>query len=86
MKIGSLLRAAVIISISLAALLGWILFSTFEQVNRATERGTVADEIVQGTFNQNILTSDYLLHREERARTLWSARHDSLTELVRQAE
>ena len=86
MKIGSLLRAAVIISIGLAALLGWILFSTFEQVNRATERGTVAAEIVQGTLNQNILASDYLLHREERARTLWNARHDSLTELVRQAE
>jgi len=86
MKIGSLLRAAVIISISLAAILGWILVSTFEQVNRATKRGTVADEIVQGTLNQSILASDYLLHREERARTLWSAKHDSLIELVRQAE
>jgi len=86
MKIGSLLRAAVIISIGLAAILGWTLFSTFEQVNRATERGKVADEIVQGTFNQNILTSDYLLHREERARKQWSGKHDSLTELVRQAE
>ncbi len=67
MKIASLLRVAVIISTGLAATLGWVLFSTFEQVNRATERGTVAAEIVQGTLNQNILTSDYLLHREERA-------------------
>ena len=86
MTIGSLLRAAVIISIGLAAILSWILFWTFGQVNRATERGTVADEIVQGTFYQNLLTSDYLLHRGERARTQWSANHGSLTELVRQAE
>ena len=86
MKIGSLLRAAVIISIGLAAILSWILFSTFEQVNQATNRGTIADGIVQGTLNQSLLASDYLLHREERARTLWSAKHESLTELVRQAE
>ena len=75
MTIGSLLRAAVIISIGLAAILSWFLFSTFEQVNRATERGTVADEIVQGTLTQNIVTSDYLLHREERAKTLWTAKY-----------
>ena len=86
MKIGSLLRAAVVISMVLAAILGWILFSTFEQVNQATERGKLADEIVQGTLDQNILTSDYLLHGEERAKTLWSAKHSSLTGLVRQAE
>jgi len=76
----------VIISIGLAAILGWILFSTFEQVNRATERGTLADEIVQAVFEQNLLTSDYLLYREIRAKMQWSARHDSLTELVIQAE
>ena len=86
MTIGSLLRAAVIISIGLAAILSWFLFSTFEQVNRATERGTVADEIVQGTLTQNIVTSDYLLHREERAKTLWTAKYGSLTDLIGQAE
>ena len=86
MKIGSLLRTAVIISIVLAAILGWLLFSTFGQVNRATERGAIADEIVQGTLDQNILTTDYLLHREERAKTLWGLKHFSLTELVDQAE
>ncbi len=70
MRIGSLLRAAVIISIGLAAILGWILFSTFERVDRATERGTLADEIVQETLTQNILTSDYLLHHKEQTKTL----------------
>ena len=55
-------------------------------MNGATHRSTVADEIVQETLNQNILATDYLLHREERARTLWLAKHDSLTELVFQAE
>ena len=75
-----------IISIGLAAIFGWVLFSTFERVNRATERGTVADEIVQAVFEQNLLTSDYLLYREDRAKIQWSARHDSLTELVIQAE
>ena len=86
MKIGSLLRVAAIVSIGLAAILGWVVFSTFAQVDRATDKGTIADAIVQGTFDQSILTSDYLLHREERAKTLWSAKHASLTELVRQAE
>ena len=86
MTIGSLLRAAVLISIVLAVILVWIPFSTFEQVNRATARGTVADEIVQGTLNQSILASDYLLHPGERAQRQWNAKHDSLTELVGQAE
>ena len=75
-----------IISIVLAATLGWVLFSTFERVNRATERGAVADDIVQGTLNQSILASDYLSHPGARAQRQWNARHDSLTVLVLQAE
>ena len=75
-----------IISIGLVAILGWILYSTFEQMNRATQRGAIADDIVQGTFYQNFLTSDYFLNPGERVRTQWSANHASLTKLVGQAE
>ena len=86
MTIKRQMQFVVIISAGLAAVLGWILFSTFQQVNDATERSRVADEIVQAVFEQNVVTSDYLLYREDRAQRQWVSRHESLSALLRQAE
>ena len=41
--------------------------------------------IGQGVVDQKFLTSDYLLHQEERARVQWGAKHDSLTLLLTQS-
>ncbi|MEE9247185.1 MAG: ATP-binding protein [Dehalococcoidia bacterium] len=86
MTIKRQVQVAVIISAGLAAVLGWILFSTFQQVNDATEESRIADEIVQAVFEQNVVASDYLLHRADRAQRQWVARHDSLSTLLSQAE
>ena len=80
------LRVSVLISVGLFAALGWILFSTFQQVDGATDRGRLADEIGRGVTDQSFLTSDFLLHREARARVQWNVKHDSLALLLRQSE
>ena len=80
------LRVAILISAGLIAVLGWILFSTFQQVDRATDRGRLADEIGQGVADQKFLTSDFLLHKQARARDQWNIKHDSLTLLLEQAK
>ena len=85
MKFRTLVQAGLVIYLGMAVLVGWILFSTFDQVNNSNERSRLIEEIVQGVFEQSTLSSDYLVHRQERARTQWQAKHDSVTDLLLQA-
>ena len=80
------LRVSILISVALIAGFGWLLFSAFQQADEATDRGRTADEIGQGVVDQKFLTSDFLLHKEERARIQWNAKHDSLTLFLKEAE
>ncbi len=86
MTIKRYVLVAVVISAGLTVVLGWILFSTFQRVNNATEASKVANEIVKAVFEQNVLAVDFLLHREDRAQTQWVAKNDSLRLLLSQAE
>ena len=80
------LRVAIAIAVILAGAFSWILLSTSQQVDRATDRGRLAGEIGQGVVDQKFLTSDFLLHPEIRARAQWNIKHDSLASLLMKAE
>jgi len=86
MKIKIKLQIAAIFSITVALAIGLILFFSAQQVNEAIKKDMAADEIMRGLFELNVLTEEYLLHREERAKTQWQSKHDSLRKLLKEVE
>ena len=42
----------------------------------------IAEELVEGVFELNILTNDYILHREQRSREQWWIRYYSIARLL----
>ena len=65
---------------------GLVLTWTTQQVNVAIEQNRIADQIVEGVFELNIVSNDYLLHHEARAPTQWQWRYDTLAELLNELE
>lgn len=83
MKIKTILKISAIFSMVLTIVIGLILFSTSQQVNRAIKRNIIANKIVESVSELDVITYDYLLHREEeRPQTQWRLRHNSLTKLL----
>jgi signal transduction histidine kinase len=85
-KIKSKLQIATIFSMIAALVIGSILFFSAQQVNEAIKKNRAADEIIKGLFELNILTEEYLIHHEERAKTQWEIKHDSLRKLLEEVE
>ncbi|MDI6761992.1 MAG: ATP-binding protein [Thermodesulfobacteriota bacterium] len=82
MKIKTRLQMITIFSVAIALAIGLVLFLTSQRVNKGIIGLKIADEIAKGVFELNIITYEYLLHREERMQTQWQLRHDSLTKLL----
>ena len=66
--------------------IGSTLFFMSQQVNEALELNYAAGEIVECSFELNILTSEYLLHQEERIRSQWYLRYDSISNWLTELE
>jgi signal transduction histidine kinase len=62
--------------------LGLVLTWTSAQVSQAIEQSLAIDEVVRGVFELSVVTNDYLLHHEDRARMQWELRHGSLEALL----
>lgn len=78
MRIRTKLNVSVLVLIATAVIVGMFLYHTSRQINHAVGKNKEINEIVKGVFELNLLTSDYLLHSSERARTQWRLRHGSL--------
>ncbi len=78
MKIKTKLQITTVVSLIVALVIGLILFFSARQVNEAIKKEMAADEIIRGLFELNILTDEYLIHHEERAKTQWQLKHDSI--------
>jgi len=79
MNIKTRLQIITIFSVAIALAIGLVLFLTSRRMNKEISGLKIADEIAKGVFELNIITYEYLLHREERMQTQWQLRHDSLT-------
>jgi len=79
MRISSRLHMSTLFSTLTVFIAGAAILFTFDQVNEMSKEGTQADTIVQGVFELNILTNDYLLHHAKRPQIQWRLKHDSLT-------
>ena len=87
MKIKTRLQLSTVLSVCAALIAGFALFIISQDVREAIERNKIADEVVKGVFELNIITYEYLLHHEERMQAQWQQlRHDSLTKLLSEIE
>jgi signal transduction histidine kinase len=86
MKIKTKLQITTVVSLIVALVIGSILFFSARQVNEAIKKEMAAEEIIRGLFELNILTNEYLMHHEERAKTQWQLKHDSIKRLLEEVE
>ena len=86
MKIKTKLQITTVVSLIVALVIGSILFFSARQVNEAIKKEMATDEIIRGLFELNILTNEYLMHHEERAKTQWQLKHDSIKRRLEEVE
>ncbi|MGA2318992.1 MAG: PAS domain S-box protein [Thermodesulfobacteriota bacterium] len=86
MKIKTKLQITTVVSLIVALVIGLILFFSARQVNEAIKKEKAADEIIRGLFELNILTNEYLIHHEERAKIQWQLKHDSIKRFLEGVE
>ena len=86
MKIKTKLQIVTVLSLTVALVIGAILFFSAHQVNDAIKKDRAADEIIRGLFELNILTNEYLMQHEERAKTQWQVKHDSIKRFLEEVE
>ncbi len=76
----------VVISFGMMFITGMLLFWSMQRMNRATENGQLADNIMRNIFEKTTLRNEYLLHFTERARIQWEQKHEYIGKLLQQAE
>ncbi len=67
----------------LIVVIGFIMFWTFSQINREVTEGRNANQIIKDISEMNIVTYEYLLHREIRMVQQWRLKYNSLDKLLR---
>ena len=82
MKIKTKLKVNTLVSAGVVLIVGITLLWASQQVKDSISKNKTAGQLVEGIFGLNILTNDYLLHREKRARRQWQLKHYSLTQLI----
>ncbi len=86
MKIKTKLQITTVLSLAVAFVTGFVLFFSAQQVNEAIKKNRAANEIIRELFELNILTHEYFIHHEERAKTQWQIKHNSLSKLLKEVE
>ena len=82
MKVRTKLGLSGILLMCVAMASGLVLLVIAERVREAQEKSRIANEMVKAVFELNILTNQYLMHHEDRAKVQWKLRHDSLAKLL----
>ncbi|MCJ7568491.1 MAG: HAMP domain-containing protein, partial [Anaerolineales bacterium] len=87
MSIKRKLLLGIVVSLGLGAvaiglLLGWAWTETSDSISHVQ----FSNEVVQAVFELDIVTNDYLLHHEARAKRQWHLRADSLERLFEEVE
>ena len=85
MKIKNRFRIVVVFFLSIAIVFGSSIFLTTQDMNETMEKDRIAEEIVKDVFELNIVSYDYSMYHEERPKTQWLSKYDSLGKLLTQA-
>lgn len=86
MKISTRLKLAEVISVSIVAIIAFILLSTTLQMKREIAKNEVADELFQAVTALRYLTLEYALRHDERTRAQWQLRSTSLSKRLTETE
>jgi signal transduction histidine kinase len=86
MRIATRLKLSSYLSLSVLIIMIPALFWSFGDSRKAKADELLAGKIIVNLFEREFLRDEYLLHREERARTQWNARKEIIDRLLRQAE
>ena len=84
MRISTRLHLIALLPILSALLIGLTLRATFSSVREAKSMADLADGVIQGMFELNLLTYEYAEEREKRGEVQWGRRHESLARLVKE--
>jgi len=71
--------------ILIAILFASSIYYTVQQMDEAMERNRIANEIVKDVFELTTLSHDYMMYHEERPKTQWLLKNESLGKLLKQA-
>jgi len=82
MTIKTRLIITAIITLVLAFLVSYTLFFTTAELKEEIEELKMADEILKGIFELNVISSNFLLYHEQRAKEQWRSRYDSISEFI----
>jgi len=86
MKIKNRLYMSAGISITLAVILFSLVLVTSGRIAEGQEKHALLDDVRVGVLELDIVTYDYLLHREERMERQWNSKYNSLAEIPVKAE
>jgi len=85
MKIRNKLYISAGISIVLVVILLSVVLVTSGRIAEGNKKHETADDMYKGVSELDLLTYDYLLHREERMEQQWNSKYDSLEEILDEA-
>jgi len=86
MNIKNTLRISAGISIILVVILFSLVLVTSGRTARGIEKDELLDNVRMGVSELDIITYDYLLHREKRMEQQWNSKYNSLAEILDEAE
>ena len=66
----------------LMAILWFVVFYTFNSLSQDVQEGAVIGQVNKDVVEINILTTEYILHAQERTRQQWRLKYDSLGKLL----
>lgn len=73
------------ISVTMAFVIGMMLFMALYRVSSALEESEIAGELVTTAFERSTVRSDYLRTNSERAKKQWVAKHEQMGRLLNSA-
>ena len=82
MKINSKIKTLTLIPVTLAIIVGIILFFSYSKFISIIDNDLRSDSIVSKLFELNVLTAEYLRHPSESDREQWQINHDSISKLL----
>ncbi|MDA1140867.1 MAG: ATP-binding protein [Planctomycetota bacterium] len=82
MRIRTRLNFNTALSVISAIIVGLILVFAYRSINRALATDALAEEMIEGVFDLNLLTHEYVGIQKERVILQWRAKHRSLADLA----
>ena len=86
MKIRNKILIIASISIALMLVLGFIVYTTSQEITKSVKRSALSQNIITDIFDLNSLRTEYVLNPGERPKMQWFSKYESLGKNIKKAE